>query len=201
MAGLKRAVDGSEERNGKRSKTKEASTPKSKSVKSSSSSKKDSKKDSKSSKSDKKPSKKVQKEESEDDDDFDIDDVSDEDIDALDALSDDEEMHDVSDEVEKPVSDKKSDADDEDQKEAPKKANPNSKFQFCLLDGAPSNRYCAFRQQLSRIPHQAKSTPAGAQSREAECRYRRPLQEVVGAVAPQVPCASGAEKEARQGAV
>ncbi|CAG8007182.1 unnamed protein product [Penicillium nalgiovense] len=126
MAGLKRAVDGSEERNGKRSKTKEVSASKSKSVKSSSSSKKDSKKDSKSSKGDKKPSKKTQKEESEDDDDFDIDDVSDEDIDALDALSDDEEMHDVSDEEEKPMSDKKSDVDDEDQKEAAKKANPNN---------------------------------------------------------------------------
>ncbi|KAJ5494332.1 hypothetical protein N7463_010419 [Penicillium fimorum] len=75
MAGLKRAVDGSEERNGKRSKTKEGSASKSKSVKSSSSSKKDAKKDSKSSKSDKKPSKKIQKEESEDDDDFDIDDI------------------------------------------------------------------------------------------------------------------------------
>lgn len=202
MAGLKRAVDGSEERNGKRSKTKEGSASKSKSVKSSSSSKKDSKKDSKSSKSDKKPSKKVQKEESEDDDDFDIDDVSDEDIDALDALSDDE-MPDVSEEEEKPKSDKKSDSDDEEQREAPKNPNPNpnSKFQFCLLRGAASNRYCAFRQQLSRIPHQAKSTPAGAQGREAQCRYRRPLQEVVGAIAPQVPRASGAEKEACQGAV
>ncbi|KAJ5926630.1 hypothetical protein N7516_008403 [Penicillium verrucosum] len=124
MAGLKRAVDGSEERNGKRSKTKEGSASKSKSVKSSSSSKKDSKKDSKSSKSDKKPSKKVQKEESEDDDDFDIDDVSDEDIDALDALSDDE-MPDVSEEEEKPKSDKKSDSDDEEQGEAPKNPNPN----------------------------------------------------------------------------
>ncbi|KAJ5490107.1 hypothetical protein N7453_010932 [Penicillium expansum] len=124
MAGLKRAVDGSEERNGKRSKTKEGSASKSKSVKSSSSSKKDSKKDSKSSKSDKKPSKKVQKEESEDDDDFDIDDVSDEDIDALDALSDDAEMPDVSEE-EKPKSDKKSDADDEEQREAPRNPNPN----------------------------------------------------------------------------
>ncbi|KAJ5429604.1 hypothetical protein N7491_006620 [Penicillium cf. griseofulvum] len=125
MAGLKRAVDGSEERNGKRSKTKEGSASKSKSMKSSSSSKKDSKKDSKSSKSDKKPSKKVQKEESEDDDDFDIDDVSDEDIDALDALSDDE-MPDVSEEEEKPKSDKKSNVDNGEQKEAPKNPNPNT---------------------------------------------------------------------------
>src|SRR4051812_7926353 len=84
MAGVKRAVDGSEERNGKRSKTKEVSASKSKPSapvkKPSSGSKKDSKKESKSSKSDKKkPPKKVQKEESESEDDFDIDDVSDED--------------------------------------------------------------------------------------------------------------------------
>ncbi|KAI2732746.1 hypothetical protein CBS147332_1885 [Penicillium roqueforti] len=121
MAGLKRAVDGSEERNGKRSKTKEGSASKSKSVKSSSSSKKDSKKDPKSSKSDKKPSKKVQMEESEDEDDFDIDDVSDEDIDAL---SDDAEMPDVSEEEEKPKSGRTLNAEERAQKEAPK--NPNN---------------------------------------------------------------------------
>ncbi|KAJ5482133.1 hypothetical protein N7475_000945 [Penicillium sp. IBT 31633x] len=134
MAGLKRPVDGSEERNGKRSKTKEGSAskkskPSAPVKKPSSSSKKDSKKESKSSKSDKKPSKKTQKEESSDDDDFDIDDVSDEDIDALDALSDDDaEMEDMSEEEEKPTSDKKFAANEE-QKEAPK--NPNSKLQSC----------------------------------------------------------------------
>ncbi|KAJ5951011.1 uncharacterized protein N7479_009424 [Penicillium vulpinum] len=148
MAGLKRAVDGSEERNGKRSKTKEGSASKSKSVKSNSSSKKDPKKDSKSSKKDKKPSKKVQKDESEDDDDFDIDDVSDEDIDALDALSDDE-MPDVSEEEEKKPKEnnwKKTVPEDGEQKEAAPKntnPNPNSKFQFCFPDGASSNHYCA----------------------------------------------------------
>lgn len=160
MAGLKRAVDGSEERNGKRSKTKEGSASKSKSMKSSSSSKKDSKKDPKSSKSDKKPSKKVQMEESEDEDDFDIDDVSDEDIDAL---SDDAEMPDVSEEEEKPKSGRTLNAEERAQKEAPK--NPNSKFHLCLVDDATSNHYCALR--LSRIPPQAKSTSAGAQGRKA----------------------------------
>ncbi|CAG8380141.1 unnamed protein product [Penicillium salamii] len=125
MAGLKRAVDGSEERNGKRSKTKEGSASKKTKptapVKKSSSSSKGSK-DSKSSKSDKKPSKKVQKEESEDEDedDFDIDDVSDEDIDALDALSDNEdvEMEDAN--------DKEEDSEEKEEKEAAPK-NPNSK--------------------------------------------------------------------------
>jgi pumilio family protein 6 len=147
MAGLKRPVDGSEERNGKRSKTKEGSaSKKSKSAapvkKSSSSAKKDFKKDSKSSKSDKKPSKKVQKEESSDDDDFDIDDVSDEDIDALDALSDDDaEMKDVSEEEEKPKSDKTSATTEKrealgDQTEALKTHN-NSKFQSWLVDRNP----------------------------------------------------------------
>ncbi|KAJ5794134.1 hypothetical protein N7457_000733 [Penicillium paradoxum] len=131
MAGLKRPVDGSEERNGKRSKTKEGSASKNSKTaapvkKSSSSSKKDSKKESKSSKSDKKPSKKVQKEESSDDD-FDIDDVSDEDIDALDALSDDDAaMEDVSEEEEKPQSEKKVAATEE-QQEAPRNPNNNSR--------------------------------------------------------------------------
>ncbi|CAG8215389.1 unnamed protein product [Penicillium olsonii] len=128
MAGLKRAVDGSEERNGKRSKTKEGSASKKSKptapVKKSSSSSKVSKKDSKSSKSDKKPSKKAQKEESEDDDedDFDIDDVSDEDIDALDALSDNEdvEMEDASDKEEP-------ESDEQEQKDPPKNPNNNSR--------------------------------------------------------------------------
>ncbi|OQD89772.1 hypothetical protein PENANT_c002G10745 [Penicillium antarcticum] len=126
MAGVKRAVDGSEERNGKRSKTKEVSASKSKSApvkKSSSGSKKDSKKESKSSKSDKKkPSKKVQREDSESEDDFDIDDVSDEDLDALDAISEEDvEMDDMSDEEEE----KPSKSEEREQKDAPQK-NPNS---------------------------------------------------------------------------
>ncbi|KAJ5091859.1 hypothetical protein NUU61_006729 [Penicillium alfredii] len=105
MVGVKRPVDGSEDRNGKRTKTKQGSASAKKSkpaapVKKTPSSK--SKKGTKPGKEDKKkPSKKAQKEEPDDEDDFDIDDLSDSgdnDLDALDTVPDDHvDMEDVSD--------------------------------------------------------------------------------------------------------
>ncbi|KAJ5246834.1 hypothetical protein N7468_001817 [Penicillium chermesinum] len=108
MAGIKRPVESKEDRNGKRTKTKQGSAPAKKSkvdsVKTSGS-----KRDLKPSKSDKKaskkePKKKAQKEESEDEDDFDIDDVSDSGDDGLDDLEDipegDVDMEDASEEAE-----------------------------------------------------------------------------------------------------
>lgn len=104
MAGVKRPVDAAEDRNGKRTKTKQGSA--SKKFKPAAPVKKTgSKKDVKSEKGDKKkaPKKKAQKE-SEDEDEFDIDDVSDsgdDDLDALDASpEDDVDMEDVSDDEE-----------------------------------------------------------------------------------------------------
>ncbi|KAJ5587682.1 uncharacterized protein N7459_003447 [Penicillium hispanicum] len=105
MAGVKRPVDAKEDRNGKRTKTKQGSAPVKKSkpaapVKKTGAS--NSKKEVKSGKSDKKVSKKKAQEESEDEDDFDIDDVSDsgdDDLDALDEVpEDDVDMEDVDDE-------------------------------------------------------------------------------------------------------
>lgn len=102
MAGVKRAVESKEDRNGKRTKTKQGSAPAKKSkvapVKSSGSKKdlKHSKVDTKSSKKDSK--KKKIEDESEDEDDFDIDDVSD---DSLDDIPDDDvDMKDASEDSE-----------------------------------------------------------------------------------------------------
>ncbi|KAJ6036311.1 hypothetical protein N7540_000590 [Penicillium herquei] len=102
MAGLKRPVDANEDRNGKRSKTKQGSAPVKKSKVAAPVKKSSSKKDSKSGKTDKSSSKKkAKKEESESEDDFDIDDVSDsgdDDLDELDEIpEDDVEMDDASD--------------------------------------------------------------------------------------------------------
>ncbi|KAJ5777352.1 hypothetical protein N7520_000598 [Penicillium odoratum] len=127
MAGVKRPVDVNEDRNGKRSKTKQgsASTKKSKvdaPVKSKS-------KDVKSGKSDKKSSKKkVQKEESSDDEDeFDIDNVSDsdDDLDAVDEIPEDVSMEDVSEEQE-PSEDEDEEKKQDDNQEVRKNPNANA---------------------------------------------------------------------------
>ncbi|OOQ90503.1 protein PUF6 [Penicillium brasilianum] len=140
MAGVKRRVDGAEDRNGKRSKS-QVSAPVKKSktaapVKKSAAA--SYKKDSKSGKSDKKASKKkVQQEDSEDDeDDFDMDDLSsnsgDDDFDTLDATADDVDMNDVSDEdedSEEAVEEKpaKSDKQDTKQQNGEESKNSNSR--------------------------------------------------------------------------
>ncbi|KAJ5740668.1 hypothetical protein N7493_000540 [Penicillium malachiteum] len=126
MAGLKRPVDANEDRNGKRSKTKQGSAPVKKSKVAAPVKKSSSKKDSKSGKSDKSSSKKKsKKEESEDEDDFDIDDVSDsgdDDLDELDEIpEDDVEMEDASDDEEE-----EEDSTEEKQENKPEEhRNPN----------------------------------------------------------------------------
>lgn len=200
MAGVKRPVDAKEDRNGKRSK--QASAP-SKKFKAVEPVKKSKSKDSKSGKSDKKSSKKVQKDESsEDEDEFDIDNISsDDDLDEVDeAPEEDVDMEDVSDE-------KEVGEDDDEEMENDKPEGHRSMFSLtwqCNTWSRKSNRYLFFRPQcecVSRVSHQAKGSPTGAQERQAQCRYDCPFQEALGAAAPQVPRPTGAEKEAHQGAV
>lgn len=113
MAGVKRHVEAAEDRNGKRTKTKQGSAPVKKSKPTAPVKKGSSKKDIKTGKSDKKVSKKKIEEDSEDEDEdeFDIDDVSDsgdDDLDALDDLPEDDiDMEDVSEEDEDSEEEKK----------------------------------------------------------------------------------------------
>lgn len=112
MAGVKRHVEAAEDRNGKRTKTKQGPATAKKFKATAPVKKAGSKKDFKSGKSDKKVSKK-KVEESEDEDEFDIDDLSDSGDDDLDALDDshedDVDMEDVSDEIdEEDIEEKKS---------------------------------------------------------------------------------------------
>ncbi|KAJ5107452.1 hypothetical protein N7456_004127 [Penicillium angulare] len=130
MAGVKRAVEAKEDRNGKRSKTKQGSDYVKKSKVSAPVKKSGSKKDIKSGKSDKSSSKKkAPKEESSDEDDFDIDDVSDSGDDGFDAL-DDEIPEDDVDMEDAPQDEEDESNEDAEEKparsEAPKNPNANA---------------------------------------------------------------------------
>lgn len=193
MAGVKRSVDSAEDRNGKRTKTKLGSAVK-KSKSDAPAKKSDSsKKDKKSSKKDQKPSKK-KVEESEEEDDFDIDDVSDsgDDLDALDdSPANDVEMDDVEEEDSEENS-------DESEKKSPKEIQAKSMSGSHILWGLLLLTIFLHRQCLSRVPRQTKGSPTGAQGRQTQRRYDRPLKEAVGTTASQVPRSSRATQETYQ---